>query len=183
MARSTPLSPHVVELWQVGRADALVARQGARAAVLDRYQGPAPQLPRGAAERLAAASWKVLRVDCDSGSGGSGQAQRPKKRARKAGRDELQQQSNTCEAILIRPGAAGAGPAAALPPLVAMPHGGPHSATTCKYVPTAAFLCVAGGGAAVLHVNYRGSLGQGRAALQSLLGRCGQQEWPTWTPR
>eukprot|EP00937_MAST-01D_sp_MAST-1D-sp2_P002715 g2715.t1 len=188
VAHSTPLSPHVVELWRVKRG-----LGNKKLEVFECDVAPAPQLPRGAAAKLAAASWEVLRVDCrgEAGDGGAGggaggggrtPAENPKKRARTAAHGDDPAPAapppppHACEAILLRPGAAGAGTAAQPPPLVAMPHGGPHSATTCKYTPTAAFVCVAGAGAAVLHVNYRGSLGQGRAALQSLLGRCGGQD-------
>ena len=50
-------------------------------------------------------------------------------------------------------------------PLLVVPHGGPHSATTVAYSASLAFL--ASRGYAVLAVNYRGSVGFGQRALNS----------------
>ena len=61
-----------------------------------------------------------------------------------------------------------------LPPLTCMVHGGPHSAFSTGFSNAAALACLSG--SCVLQVNYRGSLGFGRAALESLLGKCGQQD-------
>eukprot|EP00172_Hildenbrandia_rubra_P003857 Plantae.Rhodophyta-Hildenbrandia_rubra.ctg6728.p1 GENE.Plantae.Rhodophyta-Hildenbrandia_rubra.ctg6728~~Plantae.Rhodophyta-Hildenbrandia_rubra.ctg6728.p1 ORF type:complete len:624 (-),score=74.34 Plantae.Rhodophyta-Hildenbrandia_rubra.ctg6728:939-2810(-) len=59
-------------------------------------------------------------------------------------------------------------------PLILYPHGGPHSAALSGFsLGTAAFLIQK---QAVLFVNYRGSLGQGQYALESLLGRAGTQD-------
>ena len=51
----------------------------------------------------------------------------------------------------------------ASPPLIVVPHGGPHSASLKAYQPSCGFLC-AHGGYALLFVNYRGSVGFGRDA-------------------
>src|SRR5207237_407967 len=61
-----------------------------------------------------------------------------------------------------------------LPPLVVIPHGGPHGAFTTSYVPGHAFF--ASLGMAVLQINYRGSTGYGQDALKSLPGKCGIQD-------
>jgi len=72
------------------------------------------------------------------------------------------------EAFLLRPTQlAGASPL----PCVLVPHGGPHGACVASFSPPLAWL--AGQGYAVLQVNYRGSLGFGRASLESLLGHAG----------
>ncbi|CAI5472870.1 unnamed protein product [Closterium sp. Yama58-4] len=63
---------------------------------------------------------------------------------------------------------------AALPPLLVVPHGGPHSVSTTNFVMSYAYLCALG--YAVLHVNYRGSLGFGEEALQSLPKHIGRQD-------
>ena len=59
------------------------------------------------------------------------------------------------------------------PPLIVVPHGGPHSCTPTSFVPSAAFLCTQGG-YAMLFVNFRGSTGFGQDALESLAGRIGR---------
>lgn len=58
------------------------------------------------------------------------------------------------------------------PPLIIVPHGGPHSCTSTTFNPVYAFLC-GQGGYAVLHVNYRGSTGFGQRLLESLPGQVG----------
>jgi acylaminoacyl-peptidase len=58
------------------------------------------------------------------------------------------------------------------PPLIVVPHGGPHSCLSAIYLPSYAFLC-GHGGYAVLLVNYRGSTGFGQDAIEALPGRCG----------
>jgi acylaminoacyl-peptidase len=60
-------------------------------------------------------------------------------------------------------------------PLIVVPHGGPHSATSTSFVPSYGFLCQHGR-YAVLHVNFRGSTGFGQAALESLAGNAGTQD-------
>lgn len=61
-----------------------------------------------------------------------------------------------------------------LPPLILSPHGGPHSATIASFNPT---ICMFNQlGFAVLQVNYRGSLGFGLKALESLPGKVGRQD-------
>ena len=75
------------------------------------------------------------------------------------------------EAFLLRRTAA---PGATLPPVVLVPHGGPHSACVAGFALSLAFL--AAHGYAVLQVNYRGSIGAGQAPLESLLGRAGRQD-------
>lgn len=57
------------------------------------------------------------------------------------------------------------------PPLIVVPHGGPHSCTPTTYLPSYAYLCASG--YAVLHVNYRGSIGFGQGALEALPGHIG----------
>ena len=65
-------------------------------------------------------------------------------------------------------------PAPAPPPLVVMPHGGPHSVVTASFNPQVAYLTAAG--YATLIVNYRGSSGFGADALESLPGKVGTQD-------
>lgn len=57
------------------------------------------------------------------------------------------------------------------PPMIVVPHGGPHSCTPTTYLSSYAYLCASG--YAVLHVNYRGSIGFGQAALDTLPGHVG----------
>lgn len=61
------------------------------------------------------------------------------------------------------------------PPLIVVPHGGPHSCLNTMYIPSYAFLC-AHGKYAVLEVNYRGSTGFGQKSLESLAGYVGTQD-------
>lgn len=61
------------------------------------------------------------------------------------------------------------------PPLIVVPHGGPHTCMSTAYVPSYGYLCQHGG-YAVLHVNFRGSTGFGQAALESLAGTAGSQD-------
>ncbi|NXC23057.1 ACPH enzyme, partial [Corythaeola cristata] len=75
------------------------------------------------------------------------------------------------DAILLRPTE---GPAAQKPPLVVMPHGGPHTLFTAGWMLYPAALCRMG--FAVLLVNYRGSLGFGQDSVASLLGNIGTQD-------
>ena len=58
------------------------------------------------------------------------------------------------------------------PPLVVVPHGGPHTCMSTSYVPSYSYLCKHGR-YAILHVNFRGSTGFGQAALESLAGTVG----------
>ena len=57
------------------------------------------------------------------------------------------------------------------PPLIVLPHGGPHGACGAGYVASVAYL--ASLGFVVAYCNYRGSTGYGEAALQSLVGGAG----------
>ncbi|NXL47271.1 ACPH enzyme, partial [Podilymbus podiceps] len=75
------------------------------------------------------------------------------------------------DAILLRPTE---GPTAQKPPLVVIPHGGPHSVFTAGWMLYPAALCCVG--FAVLLVNYRGSLGFGQDNVASLLGNVGTQD-------
>ncbi|CAM6101899.1 unnamed protein product [Calypogeia fissa] len=59
-------------------------------------------------------------------------------------------------------------------PLVVVLHGGPHSVSQTTFSRTYAFLSALG--FSLLHVNYRGSLGFGEEALQSLPGHVGRQD-------
>ncbi|NWI50017.1 APEH enzyme, partial [Calyptomena viridis] len=75
------------------------------------------------------------------------------------------------DAILLRPRE---GPTTEKPPLVVMPHGGPHSVFTAGWMLYPAALCRVG--FAVLLVNYRGSLGFGQDSVASLPGNVGTQD-------
>ncbi|KAM9374507.1 LOW QUALITY PROTEIN: acylamino-acid-releasing enzyme [Phaethornis superciliosus] len=75
------------------------------------------------------------------------------------------------DAILLRPSK---GSDAQKPPLVVMPHGGPHSVFTAGWMLYPAALCRMG--FAVLLVNYRGSLGFGQDSVVSLPGNVGTQD-------
>ncbi|KAM1724025.1 hypothetical protein ACFX13_022581 [Malus domestica] len=59
-------------------------------------------------------------------------------------------------------------------PLIVILHGGPHSVSLSSYSKSLAFLSSIG--FSLLLVNYRGSLGFGEEALQSLLGKIGSQD-------
>lgn len=59
-------------------------------------------------------------------------------------------------------------------PLIVILHGGPHSVSLSSFSKSLAFL--ASTGFSLLIVNYRGSLGFGEEALQSLLGKIGSQD-------
>lgn len=58
------------------------------------------------------------------------------------------------------------------PPLIVVPHGGPHSVLPTSYLPGYAYLC-GHGGYAILLVNYRGSTGFGQGLIEALPGRIG----------
>jgi acylaminoacyl-peptidase len=53
------------------------------------------------------------------------------------------------------------------PPVIVVPHGGPHSCSSAVYMPSYAYLC-SHGGYALLMVNYRGSTGFGQASIEAL---------------
>ncbi|KAF7806945.1 acylamino-acid-releasing enzyme-like [Senna tora] len=59
-------------------------------------------------------------------------------------------------------------------PLIVILHGGPHDVSLSSFSKSWAFLCSVG--FSLLIVNYRGSLGFGEEALQSLPGKVGSQE-------
>ncbi|KAJ7569387.1 hypothetical protein O6H91_01G075800 [Diphasiastrum complanatum] len=59
-------------------------------------------------------------------------------------------------------------------PLLLVLHGGPHSVSLTNFSRTNAFLLASGFN--LLHVNYRGSIGFGEQALQSLAGNVGRQD-------
>ncbi|KAJ1449652.1 Alpha/Beta hydrolase protein [Pelagophyceae sp. CCMP2097] len=82
---------------------------------------------------------------------------------------DVRTEHGSFESIVVTPAA----PRAKMP-LVILPHGGPHSATTVAYSPAVAFL--ASMGYVVLAVNYRGSIGFGSKMLESLRGKIGQQD-------
>lgn len=82
---------------------------------------------------------------------------------------EEQEVGSLVQWILLRPKLPKDSPP---PPLIVVPHGGPHSCTSTAYNPAIAFLC-AKGGYSILLVNYRGSLGFGQRALESLPGNIG----------
>ncbi|XP_062441424.1 acylamino-acid-releasing enzyme [Rhea pennata] len=75
------------------------------------------------------------------------------------------------DAVLLRPSE---GPAAQKPPLVVIPHGGPHTVFVAEWMLYPAVLCRVG--FAVLLVNYRGSLGFGQDSVASLPGNVGTQD-------
>ncbi|MFL6169727.1 MAG: prolyl oligopeptidase family serine peptidase [Ornithinibacter sp.] len=78
----------------------------------------------------------------------------------------------TVHGLLHRPRAAGTeGPERELPPLVVMVHGGPTARTEASLSIGTQFWTTRG--FAVLHVNYSGSSGYGRAYRERLLGRWG----------
>ena len=58
------------------------------------------------------------------------------------------------------------------PPLIVVPHGGPHSCLTTSFIPSYAYLC-SHGGYAILLVNYHGSTGFGQDSLEVLAGKVG----------
>jgi acylaminoacyl-peptidase len=58
------------------------------------------------------------------------------------------------------------------PPLIVIPHGGPHTASSTIYQPSCAFLC-GHGRYSLLLVNYRGSTGFGTKFLEALPTRIG----------
>lgn len=60
-------------------------------------------------------------------------------------------------------------------PVIMVPHGGPHSTMTTAYFHAYAFLAYQLG-AAVVHVNYRGSPGYGQDSIHSLPGLCGKND-------
>jgi acylaminoacyl-peptidase len=59
------------------------------------------------------------------------------------------------------------------PPLIVVPHGGPHSCSSATFMPSYLFLCMQGK-YAVLLVNYRGSTGFGQGSIEALLGKISQ---------
>ena len=61
------------------------------------------------------------------------------------------------------------------PPVIVVPHGGPHSASSTSYSPALAYLC-GHGGYALLLVNYRGSIGFGQASVEALPSKCGDMD-------
>jgi pimeloyl-ACP methyl ester carboxylesterase len=63
-----------------------------------------------------------------------------------------------------------------LPPLLVVPHGGPHSAFTTAYVSQYSDYLSLIGGYALLLVNYRGSTGYGQFQLDSLPGQIGTND-------
>lgn len=82
--------------------------------------------------------------------------------------DEPKQDEETIEAILLMPPQKN-GEAGKAAPLIVVPHGGPHGVMPTVCMPAYAFLC-ATQGFAVLHVNFRGSTGEGaREPSQVLL--------------
>ena len=72
------------------------------------------------------------------------------------------------QSVLLMPKA----PEEGKPPLIVVPHGGPHSVSGTNYLHSYAFLC-GHGGYAVLMVNYRGSTGFGQGGIQALPRRIG----------
>ncbi len=78
----------------------------------------------------------------------------------------------TVHGLLHQPRSAGTeGPEGELPPLIVMVHGGPTARTEASFTTATQFWTTRG--FAVLHVNYSGSAGYGRAYRERLLGRWG----------
>jgi acylaminoacyl-peptidase len=69
------------------------------------------------------------------------------------------------QSILLLP-SRGRDSSSAKPPLIVIPHGGPHSVSTTSYLHSYAFLC--SHGYALLLINYRGSTGFGQASIETL---------------
>jgi len=61
-----------------------------------------------------------------------------------------------------------------LPPLIVMPHGGPHSSNSTGFLTSVAYYALAG--FAVLMINYRGSSSFGESFLRALPGHCGSMD-------
>ncbi|CAM9545926.1 unnamed protein product [Chrysoparadoxa australica] len=61
------------------------------------------------------------------------------------------------------------------PPLIVVPHGGPHSCLPTSFIASYAYMCALQG-YALLHVNFRGSTGFGNDFLNSLPGKIGTQD-------
>lgn len=76
------------------------------------------------------------------------------------------------QGILIMPPPS---PSGALPRLIVVPHGGPHSCMPTSFVPAYAFLALYTG-SVVLHCNYRGSVGFGQDSIDSLPGVIGDND-------
>ncbi|XP_038047744.1 acylamino-acid-releasing enzyme-like isoform X1 [Patiria miniata] len=76
------------------------------------------------------------------------------------------------EAILLTPSQTSNG--GSPPPLIVLPHGGPHSVLSAEYLLSVSAFCKLG--FAILLVNYRGSLGFGQASILSLPGNVGRQD-------
>ena len=74
--------------------------------------------------------------------------------------------SNIIQSILLMPKHVGE----TKPPLIVVPHGGPHSCSSTTFMPSYLFLCMQGR-YAILLVNYRGSTGFGQASIECLLGK------------
>jgi acylaminoacyl-peptidase len=146
VSSSTPNCPAQVQLWRVRVADAEVERKVA---------APAPRVCPALAALLEGTRCEVMTVDYD---------------VEKLAENGVQP---SYEAIVLHAPPSVAEPGV-LPPLTVMVHGGPHSAFSTAFS-ASALLCSLSGSCVVL-VNYRGSLGFGRAPLESLLGKCGRQD-------
>jgi acylaminoacyl-peptidase len=81
---------------------------------------------------------------------------------------QLSAGGHTYEYLLLTPGAPGKHRT------ILFPHGGPHVATPASFAASCAFFLLCN--YAVVLVNYRGSTGQGEAALRSLLGNVGEND-------
>jgi len=121
-------------------------------------------VPRADRETVSSAlnnmSWKLLSVQPTCKEGTNAAACPP---------------TDPFEAILIQPPPLAEPSGGELQGLIVVPHGGPHSVVPTIFVPSYAFLAIATG-CAVLHVNYRGSPGFGKTALESLPGKIGEQD-------
>ena len=91
-----------------------------------------------------------------------------------ASNDEDESKECPVQWILITPQKSNeSSSSSSLPPLLVVPHGGPHSCTPTWYNPAIAFLC-GHGGYALLLVNYRGSIGFGEDSVNALPGNAGK---------
>ena len=84
--------------------------------------------------------------------------------------DDGNKYSAPIQCILMLPSSKGS--SSKPPPMIVLPHGGPHSISSTIFMPEWAFLC-GQAGYALLLVNYRGSVGFSQAAVENLPSHVG----------